>query len=378
MSERPPLRVAIAGGSIGGLCAGIALAGIGADVQVFERESGPMKPRGAGLVVQDELISLLRQHEAPELPTTSCRIRRHLQPGGGQGQVQRMPQQFTSWEAIYRTLHATFPQERYHSGAQVAGFSQDGETVTVSIDGRGPVTADLLVCADGAGSPSRRRLLPDVAPRYAGYIAWRGTLEEAQAPPHLVAFLDDAFTFSEARSGGHMLCYLIPGEGADPTPGARRLNWVWYVHAGRDGLDRLLIDREGRRHRSSVPQGLASDGSVRELRANAERELHPMMAELVAATPQPFIQTIVDVTVPQTLFGRVVLLGDAAFVVRPHTAAGAAKAAHDADALAAALRRAGPNVDVALESAQELQLEYGRSLSRYGQALGERWARAVR
>jgi 2-polyprenyl-6-methoxyphenol hydroxylase-like FAD-dependent oxidoreductase len=42
MSDESPVKVTIAGGSIGGLCAGIALRGIGADVQIFERESGPM------------------------------------------------------------------------------------------------------------------------------------------------------------------------------------------------------------------------------------------------------------------------------------------------------------------------------------------------
>ena len=82
------MKVTIAGGSIGGLCAGIALRGIGADVQIFERESGPMDIRGAGIVVQPHLTSLLREHHAPELPVTSCQIRRYLDPVGGEGQTQ--------------------------------------------------------------------------------------------------------------------------------------------------------------------------------------------------------------------------------------------------------------------------------------------------
>ena len=36
-----PLRIAVAGGSIGGLCAGIALRGAGFDVQVYERIARP-------------------------------------------------------------------------------------------------------------------------------------------------------------------------------------------------------------------------------------------------------------------------------------------------------------------------------------------------
>ena len=162
-------------------------------------------------------------------------------------------------------------------------------------------------------------------------------------------FFDDAFTFSEARSAGHILVYFIPGDGADTTPGKRRLNWVWYVGVGEADLPRLLIDRDGRQHHASLPFGGTPDSAIRDLRDLARREVHPMLAALVAATPQPFLQTIVDVVPTRTVFGRVCLLGDAAFVVRPHTAGATAKAARDATTLARALKRAGRNVDAGLE-----------------------------
>src|ERR1700730_16788732 len=92
------------------------------------------------------------------------------------------------------------------------------------------------------------------------------------------------------------------------------------------------------------------------------------------STPDPFVQTIVDVVVPRTVFGRVCLLGDAAFVVRPHTAGATAKAARDATVLATALKRARQNVDAGLRSFEDTQLEYGRDLVGYGVALGQRWA----
>jgi 2-polyprenyl-6-methoxyphenol hydroxylase-like FAD-dependent oxidoreductase len=43
-----PFRIAVAGGSIGGLCAGLALRGAGFDVQVYERVAGPMETARAG------------------------------------------------------------------------------------------------------------------------------------------------------------------------------------------------------------------------------------------------------------------------------------------------------------------------------------------
>ena len=187
-------------------------------------------------------------------------------------------------------------------------------------------------------------------------------------------FFDDAFTFCEARSAGHILVYFIPGDGADTTPGKRRLNWVWYVGVGEADLPRLLIDRDGRQHHASLPFGGTPDSAIRDLRDLARREVHPMLAALVAATPQPFLQTIVDVVPARTVFGRVCLLGDAAFVVRPHTAGATAKAARDATTLARALKRAGRNVDAGLGSFEETQIEFGRGLVDYGVALGRRWA----
>jgi len=369
-------RIAVAGGSIGGLCAGLALHGAGFEVQVYERHPGPMDTRGAGIVVQGELVQFLRQNGARSLPTTGCSVRRYLGPDGGDGQVQPMPQAFTSWEAIYTTLREALPEERYHMGATLTEVADRAGLpgIVAEIEGHGRVEADVLVCADGAQSPTRRRLLPDVRSDYAGYVAWRGTLDEADAPADLVRFFDDSFTFSEARSGGHILVYLIPGEGADPRPGHRRLNWVWYVAVDKEELARLLVDRDGRSHHASLPQGSAPPATVAALVDRARREVHPKVAALVAATPDPFLQTIVDVVAPQTVFGRVCLLGDAAFVVRPHTAGAAAKAARDASVLAATLKRAGPNVDAGLRGFEELQIEYGRGLVDYGVALGRRWA----
>jgi 2-polyprenyl-6-methoxyphenol hydroxylase-like FAD-dependent oxidoreductase len=369
-----PLRIAVAGGSIGGLCAGLALRGAGFDVQIYERVAGPMETRGAGIVVQGELIDLLRTHGAGVLPTTHCRVRRYLSPEGGDGEVQCTPQDFTSWEAIYRTLASAFPAGRYHRGATLTDFGNGDGVVRAHIDGHGVIEADVLVAADGAQSPTRRRFLPDLSSIYAGYVAWRGTLDEADAPSDLVRFFDDAFTFSEARSAGHILVYFIPGDGADTNIGKRRLNWVWYVGVGEADLPHILVDRDGRQHHTSLPFGGTPDSAIRDLCDLARREVHPMLAALVAATPQPFLQTIVDVVPARTVFGRVCLLGDAAFVVRPHTAGATAKAARDAMTLARALKRAGRNIDAGLSGFEEMQIEFGRGLVDYGVALGRRWA----
>lgn len=367
--------VTIAGGSIGGLCAGIALRGIGCEVDIHERVAGPMEMQGAGIVVQGEVLRMIGDHGGPALPITSCRVRRYLDPDGGDGVFQTMAQEFTSWEAIYKTLRTMFPDDRYHSGSQLSLPKQTAGRVSAALANGRIVDSDLFVAADGSNSEIRQRLLPDVLSRYAGYVAWRGTLEEADASADLKSFFDDAFTFSEARSGGHILVYFIPGTKADVTPGHRRLNWVWYIQTTEAGLAEALVDKDGKAHRASLPQGFARPSAVSELRARAKREVHPMLAKLVEATPEPFMQTINDIVVPKTVFGRIMLTGDSAFVVRPHTAGATAKAAYDALVLGRFLGQARANVDAGLEEVERLQLEYGSSLVQYGVALGDRWAK---
>ena len=189
----------------------------------------------------------------------------------------------------------------------------------------------------------------------------------------MARFFDGSFTFCEARSGGHILCYLIPGPGTATEPGRRRLNWVWYIETSEGpGLARLLTDRNGEPHVASVPAGLVPAMLVAEIHDAADRELHPRFAELVRATADPFVQLIVDVGVPRMAFGRACLLGDAAFVVRPHTAAATAKAAADATALAEALAASPGRPEAALRAWEAHRLEQGRGLVEHGVALGKR------
>src|SRR5262249_58334412 len=120
--------------------------------------------------------------------------------------------------------------------------------------------------------------------------------------------------------------------------GHRRYNFVWYGPADETSeLPRLLTDETGVTHFISIPPPLVRDEVIAEMRAAAEQLIAPQLRRVVALAPRPFLQPIYDLEVPQMAFGRVAILGDAAFVARPHVAAGVSKAAADAIALAAAL-----------------------------------------
>ena len=373
MSARDKPYALVSGGSIGGLCAAVALRSVGCEVDVLERAAGPMTGRGAGIVVQPDLLRLVARIEGASLPTTSCSHRRTVGADGGTLSEIAMPQAFTSWGAIRSTLRAALPDERYHAGAEVTAFEDVGRSVRLRTEQGAALAGDLLVLAEGSRSSGRDALAVEARESYAGYVAWRGVLGEADVADEQRRFFDDRFTFCEARGGGHALCYLIPGPEGSVEPGRRRLNWVWYRHvAAGPALDRVLTDRDGEAHRASVPPGALAREVRDDLVEDAARLLHPRFAALVAATAEPFVQAIADLAVERMVFGRTCLLGDAAFVVRPHTAGATAKAAGDAIALAASVAEKPDDLPSALLDYQNARLAAGRQMTDYGVRLGRR------
>jgi 2,6-dihydroxypyridine 3-monooxygenase len=277
---------------------------------------------------------------------------------------------FTGYNTLYGALLDAFGRQRYHLGHEAVGIAQhDGRVELAFADGR-TATADLLVAADGISSFARRTLLPDVEPRYGGYVAWRGVVDERDLSAATLAALDDALTYY-APPGMHALTYPIPHYDGAVERGKRLVNLVWYRNVP-DGepLADLLTDRTGRRRDVSLPPGAVREEHLAELRA-AAIDLPPAFAEVVARSPEPFLQVMIDVEVPRMAFGRACLVGDAAFTVRPHAAAATAKGADDVWALAGALARSDGDVEAALRAWEPGRLELGRSLLRRNRDLGE-------
>src|ERR1700726_2004232 len=95
-------KVIVAGGSLGGLFNAIALRSLGCDVEVFEKSSGLMKDRGAGIVFQQEVAEFLTQFKVSPLDAVvvPVRTRRYLAPDGSVSQEGPMPQAMTSWDML--------------------------------------------------------------------------------------------------------------------------------------------------------------------------------------------------------------------------------------------------------------------------------------
>jgi 2-polyprenyl-6-methoxyphenol hydroxylase-like FAD-dependent oxidoreductase len=363
-------RVIVAGGSIAGLFAGALLHRLGFAVDVFERSREALASRGAGIVSHPELFDALAGAGAALDQSAGVAVVGRITLSGD-GTVlgeHLLPQIMMSWDRLYRSLCAAFPAERYHPGRAVERFDQDDRGVTVQLGDGERVRADWLIGADGIRSTVRRQLLPDLEPAYAGYVAWRALIEESAMSPAARSVLSDRLAFC-LPPGEQMLGYPVSGADEATTAGQRRYNVVWYRPADEARqLPRLLTGRDGRRYDLSLPPGQVAPAAAAGLRADAAALLAPCCAEVVLLTEEPFIQAIYDLESPRVAFGRVLLIGDAAFVARPHAGMGVTKAGLDALTLARAL--AAPDPAAALGAWERRRLAYGRAVVARARWLG--------
>ncbi len=349
-----------------GLLAGLMLRERGWEVDVFERVESELSGRGAGIVAQTELIAILKslRLDTRELGV-ELKTRQLLDAAGRVTGRIDCPQVLTAWERVFRVLRDAFPSERYHRGVGLRSFEQNpGAVVARLSDGRS-IAGDLLVGADGLRSTVRQACLPEVAPLYAGYVAWRSLIGEEAIPPDLFAYM----TFC-LPPGEQFLGYPVAGPDNDRRPGHRRYNVVWYRPADEHGeLQRLLTDESGVTYAISIPPPLIRRAAIADMRAAAERLIAPQLAAIVRLMAEPILQPISDLESPRMAFGRIAIIGDAAFVARPHVAAGVSKAAEDALALAEALDGSG-EVAAALARFEARRLPMNRRIIERARHLG--------
>jgi 2,6-dihydroxypyridine 3-monooxygenase len=361
-------RVAVIGGSLGGLITALQLRDVGCDVDVFERSPVPLEGRGAGIVLHPVTTRYFEEHGLLDLDrvSSSARTLRYLARDDDVLLEEPIVYRFTSYATLHAALVGSFEPARYHLGRDLVEIEDAADQVVGRFADGTAETVDLLVGADGIRSTVRGLLFPDVQPAYAGYVGWRGTLPQDRLPASATS-LRDVLTY-HVGDRTHVLSYEIPA-----TSGAgRSMNWVWYRNLpGGDALGAFLTDRAGERHDLSLPPGGVREDHVGELR-EAAGDLPPPFTALVRTTPEPFVQVIVDVEVPAMVRGRVCLVGDAAFALRPHIAAGTAKAAADARALAKAIEAAQGAVPAALRAWEPGQLALGRRAAARTREVGER------
>ncbi len=364
-------KILVAGGSLGGLFVANILLRQGHDVTLLEKTVGSMDGRGAGIVTHDALAEALRAAGVVVDETLGVSVSKRVTLGAdGQslGEME-LPQVLTSWSRLYHMLKESFPSERYLQGKTVKTVTQDESAVHVLCEDGSKYDAELLIASDGIRSAVRAQVAPQIQPEYAGYIAWRGVCDEACLSKYTLETLFNQFGFC-LPNGEQMLGYPVAGSGNDTRPGKRRYNFVWYRPASEhEELVSLLTDDDGHYYPTGIPPLKVSWKHIAHMRKVAQEILAPQYAEILEKTAAPFLQAIYDVRSEQIVFGRIALMGDAAFVGRPHVGMGVTKAGDEAMVIAKYIAALGAT-PAALKAYSDERLKLGQQVVARAQYLG--------
>jgi 2-polyprenyl-6-methoxyphenol hydroxylase-like FAD-dependent oxidoreductase len=359
-------RALIIGGSLGGLIAAHLLRSVGWDAVIFERNAEDLISRGAGIGTHQHLIDILRRVGIGFDDSMGVHVSKVLclDRDGSVALEKETVRVMSGWARLYRSLREPLPAECYRLGRNLVRVEDDANGVTAVFADGTRARGDLLVGADGIRSTVRAQYLPEAQPVYAGYVAWRAMLDERDVPK-VSRDVFECYTFC-LPEGEQCLGYPVPGRDNDTAAGRRAFNIVWYRPTDpATTLADLCTDAAGRQHGMAIPPPLIRPEIIAGIKATARALVAPQIAEIFARS-EPFFQPIFDLESQRIAFGapapRVALLGDAAFVARPHVGAGVTKAALDAASLADALLAHGDDLAAALARYDREQTRFGRGL----------------
>lgn len=364
-------RALVIGGSLGGLLVAHLLRNIGWDPVVFERNSTDLTSRGVGLGTHPALLEILRSIGISFDDSIGVKVHKVicLDRSGSIVTERQTVRTMSAWGRLYRSLRDPLPHDSYRLGMTLQHIEQSSMAVTAIFADGTRERGDILVGADGIRSTVRDQTLPQLQPNYAGYVAWRMMIDENDIPPAIHAQIFESYSFC-LPEGELLLGYPVPGRNNETRAGRRAYNIVWYRPAAAETtLVNLCTDIRGLHHAAGIPPPLIRPDIDSAIKEAANTLVAPQIAEIIARS-RPFFQPIYDLEAPRIAFGRVALLGDAAFVARPHLGAGVTKAALDAASLADAIHAAGDDLNAAMTLYQRQQLPFGSGMVALGRQEG--------
>ncbi|KAI0022610.1 FAD/NAD(P)-binding domain-containing protein [Xylariomycetidae sp. FL0641] len=356
---RSPLHIAIVGGSLAGLLCGIALKHAGHTVTIFEKDDDERPSHMAGVCLGQDARELLSRHDSltqeyPTFPFSHRSIRVQALDSDGSIRVfVNGRRDITSWDSLYFRLRSCFDgyiSSYYHTPPTaspsdgIVNFESKKEvrrvergadskitlsTFDLSTQTTSDIQADFLIGADGPNSMIRSKFIPHVTRQYVGYIAWRGTVPEDQVSASTRDIFQESVTVHMMK-GQHCVMYTIPGPNGTLEPGKRLLNFLWYTNETPEALEAIMTGKEGHHYRNIVPSGCVRPEIWSSRLEHAQGiPLPQAFLEVIMKIRQPFIQRITEFCSPKATFedGKVLIIGDALSLFRPHTAFSCTQAA---------------------------------------------------
>ena len=321
----------IIGGSMAGLFAATALSKKGWDISVHEKVPVPLSGRGAGIATYDELADLVfKATNNNNVLGTTAKSRVSLNINGEIINSYDYPQVYTSWQYLFSILREQISNDDYFMGDDCIKIEQNEDKAIAFFENGKKKETDLIIVANGIKSELRTYVDNQAHPQYAGYVGWRGVVNEEEISKNSLETLSNYFIVVLPYNQ-QIASYPIAGEGKNPFKiGERRINWIWYKPVPQMLLKEILLGKSGQQFEDGIPPNEIRQEIVDDLFKEAEEKLPPQLVELVKITKQPLIQPIFDLESMKMKNGRVVTIGDAAFTARPHVGMGVTKAAMDA------------------------------------------------
>jgi salicylate hydroxylase len=320
--------VAIVCAGIGGLAAALALTQRGIDVEVYE-QAPELHELGAGVQVSSngtrvlhalglkaalEQVQVLPSGKAIRLWNTGQTWRLF---DLGMESVERYGSPYITIHrgdlhgVIAKALEAAKPGA-VHLNRRCVGLAQTPDAVELRFTSGDPVSAKIVIGADGVHSVVRESLFGATKPEFCGITAWRGVLPIDRVPPGIAWDVGTNWV----GPGGHVVHYPLRAGTLLNVVGLReRTDWAaegWNV---RGTTEEVLNDFQG---------------------------WHPDVQAMFATIDVPYKWALaLRPTMDVWSKGRCTLLGDACHPMVPFLAQGAVMALEDGIVLARAIEKYG-------------------------------------
>lgn len=135
----------------------------------------------------------------------------------------------------------------------------------------------------------------------------------------------------------------MPSDSTRKEPNDREFVWIWYDTIPEDSpaFAEAFTDIDGKKHYSTIPRGKMEPKVWQSVLSRKDVVSNPHFADLLNHTSEPFVSAIRDFPATQSVFcdGKVVLVGDAFALCRPHAGGSTSQAAFQATELRKVLER---------------------------------------